>query len=49
LPAPTVRGINHLKGGPTMNKKKRQARHWIVIALKLAFRLVWLLLSGDAL
>jgi hypothetical protein len=32
-----------------MNNKKRQARHWIVIALKLAFRLVWLLISGDVL
>lgn len=32
-----------------MKKDKHQARAWLVILLKLAVRLVWLLLSGDAL
>lgn len=32
-----------------MKKKKHQARTWIVISLKLALRLAWLLYSGDAL
>lgn len=32
-----------------MTNKKRQARTWLVLLLKLAFRLAWLLFSGDVL
>lgn len=31
-----------------MKKQKHQARTWLVLLLKLAVRLAWLLLSGDS-